>query len=153
MVEKILSVVGTVGKKLPDLPIKDAQLIFVKDKCKIALDLNGKRTFYNEIITFETEQERVELLAPISGCFYFVINTAVLWFYKDTWVQITTPPEEILFIGTELPELGSDNKLYINKEKRNISVWDENGNGYITVGEVTGRISNAEIDKLFNQGE
>ena len=122
----------------------------MKDKCKIALDLNGKRTFYNEIITFETEQERVELLAPISGCFYFVINTAVLWFYKDAWVQITTPPEEILFIGTELPELGSDNKLYINKEKRNISVWDENGNGYITVGEVTGRISNAEIDKLFN---
>lgn len=150
MAEKIISVVGTVGSKLQDLPIKEAQLIFVTDKGKIALDLNGKRKFYNEITVIETEQERVELIAPINGCFYFVLNTAVLWFYSDSWVQITTQPSEVLFIGTELPELGSENKLYVDKSKRNISVWDDSVNGYISVGEVTESVSNSEIDKIFN---
>jgi len=52
-----------------------------------------------------------------------------------------------VFIGVELPEAGSENQLYVNKNKRNISVWD-NGS-YITVGEVTDSISNEEIDALF----
>ena len=35
----VLSVCATVGSKLPDLAIKDGQLIFVQDKHKIAFDL------------------------------------------------------------------------------------------------------------------
>ena len=73
----------------------------------------------------------------------------MLWFYQDKWTQLTSVPESVLFIGTELPELelGSENKLYINKNNRNISIWD-NGT-YITVGEVTNSISNEDIDVLF----
>ena len=149
MADKIISVIGTVAKKLPDLPIQDGQIIFVKDKKKVALDLNGKRTFYNEIVTFDTAQERQDLLAPINGCFYFVINTAVLWFYQDKWVQITTTPEEVVFFGTEVPELGKGNVLYVNKSKQNISVWDEDSSSYVIVGEATGFIANEDIDKLF----
>lgn len=149
MADKIISVVGTVASKLPDLPIKDAQLIFVKDKQKIALDLGGKRTFYNEIVVIETDQERQELLAPISGCFYFVVNTAVLWFYNQKWIPITTPPEEILFIGTTFPELGSEKMLYINKEKKTISVWNVETQSYDIVSDSTIPIAEESILNLF----
>lgn len=149
MADKIISVIGTVANKLPDLPIKDGQIIFVKDKKKVALDLNGKRTFYNEIVTFEEDQERQDLLAPINGCFYFVIKTAVLWFYQDKWIQVTSTPEEVVFFGTEMPELGKANILYVSKSKQNISVWDEERGGYVIVGEATGLITNEDIDKLF----
>ena len=80
MADNKVSVIGTVANRLQNLPIRDGQVIFVKDKKKIALDLNGKRTFYNEIVTFNEDQERLDLLAPINGCFYFVIKTAILWF-------------------------------------------------------------------------
>ena len=149
MADKIVSVVGTVASRLSDLPIKDAQLIFIRDKQKIALDLGGKRTFYNQINVLETEQERVDLLAPISGCFYFVVGTAVLWYYDGNWKAVTTPPENFLFVGIELPELGVENKLYVNKHKRNISVWDDELKTYIPVGNTTDSISNEDIDKLF----
>lgn len=145
--EKILSVIGTVGSRLSDLTIKDAQLIFVKDKHKIALDLNGKRTFYNDITVLDTEPQRQDMLAPVNGCFYFVVGTAVLWFYQDEWIQVTSTPEQILFIGTELPELGSDNRLYVNTNERNISVWD--GKSYIKVGEAISTVQTEDIDALF----
>lgn len=149
MASKVISVIGTVANRLPDLPIKDGQIIFVKDKKKVALDVDGKRTFYNEIVTFNDDQERKDLLAPINGCFYFVIKTAVLWFYQDKWIPITTTPNEVIFFGTEIPELGRANILYVNSNKRNISVWDERSNSFIIVGEACGTITNEEIDKLF----
>ena len=149
MADKMISVIGTVAARLPDLSIKDGQLIFVKDIKKIALDLGGKRTFYNEIEVFESDQDRQDLLAPINGCFYFVVKTAVLWFYQDKWIQLTTPPEQILFIGTELPELGVENKLYVNKEQKNIKIWDDTLNAFVIVGEAISGISESDIDKLF----
>lgn len=147
--EKILSIIATNGNRLSDLPIsEESQLIFIQDKSKIALDFNGKRKFYNDIEVINTDQDRLDL-TPENGRFYFVVGTAVLWFYQDEWTQLTSTPENVLFIGTELPDekLGSENKLYINKNNRNISVWD-NGT-YITVGEVTSSISNKDIDALF----
>lgn len=147
MAEKVLSIIGTNSPRLSDLPISDGQLIFIQDKSKIALDLNGNRKFYNDIEVVNTDQDRLDL-TPENGRFYFVIGTAILWFYQDKWTQLTSVPESVLFIGTELPELGSENQIYINKNNRNISVWD-NGT-YITVGEVTGSISNEDIDALFN---
>lgn len=150
MADKIISVVGTVASKLPNLPIKDAQLIFVRDKQKIALDLGGKRTFYNEIIVFETEQEREDLLAPINGSFYFIVSTAVLWFYNQQWIQLTTPPEDIVCIGTELPTLGTPKAIYVNKSEQNISVWDDEEQKYLVVGEKCEGLAPSEIDLMFN---
>ena len=144
--ENILSIIATNSNRLSDLAISDGQLIFIQDKSKIALDFNEKRKFYNDIEVVNTDQDRLDL-TPENGRFYFVVGTAVLWFYQDKWTQLTSVPESVLFIGTELPELGSENKLYINKNNRNISIWD-NGT-YITVGEVTNSISNEDIDALF----
>lgn len=146
----ILSVGATVASKLPDLAIKDGNLIFVQDKHKIALDFNGKRVFYNEIEELATEGVRKNLLAPIVGRFYFVIDTAVLWSYTEGgWVQITTPPEEIVFIGTELPELGVVQTLYVDKTQKEILVWDENKQEYLVVADRSEIVSTSDIDALF----
>lgn len=145
----ILSVCATTSSKVKDLVIKDGQLIFVHDNNRIALDFGGKRTFYNQITELSSEAERQSLLAPITGQYYFVIETAVLWTFNGGWIQLTTPPEEIVFIGTELPELGVSKTLYVNKSDKYISVWDEDTNKYITVADYKEEATNQEILSLF----
>ena len=145
----ILSVVATTASRLPDLSIQNGQLIFVKDTCKIALDLNDRRNFYNQIVVLQTEQERQSLLAPISGLFYFVIDTAVLWHYEQSWIQITTSPKEIIYIGVSLPELGSVNTLYVDTALNNVSVWDDDTKKYQIVADKAEVITDDDISKLF----
>lgn len=145
----VLSVCATVGSKLSDLTIVDGQLTFVRDKHKIALDFGGKRTFYNQIEELATEQARVSLLAPVTGLFYFVIETAVLWTYQNGWVQITTPPKEIVFFGTELPELGVTKTLYVDTNKKEISVWDDETENYIVVADKTIEMTAEDVNALF----
>ena len=146
----ILSVCATVGSRLSDLVIKNGQLIFVQDKHKIALDYNGKRVFYNQIEELATDADRLAILAPVSGLYYFVIDSAVLWTYQGEWIQITSPPREVLFIGTELPELGVSKTLYVDTENKEISVWDVSSSTYIVVADSNDAISVSEIDSLFN---
>lgn len=146
----IMSVVATTASRLPDLSIKNGQLIFVKDKQKIALDLEDKRVFYNQIVVLQTETERASLLAPISGLFYFVVENAVLWTYEQHWIQITTPPEEIVFIGESIPELGNNKTVYINPSTKTISVWDSDLEEYSVVADKTEPISDDEILQLFS---
>lgn len=145
----VLSVYATVASKLVDLPIENGNLIFVKDKHKIVLDLNNKRTFYNQIEELATEEDRKSILAPVTGSYYFVINTAVLWTYQGKWIQITTPPNEVVFIGTEMPQLGSASTLYVDKDKQYIFVWDDSLKIYVAVADKTKSISNNSIDELF----
>lgn len=145
----VLSVCATTGERVKELTIKDGQLIFVQDKHRIALDFNGKRRFYNQIEELETEQERTSLLAPISGMYYFIIETAVLWTYQNGWIQITSKPEEIVFIGTEMPELGKTKTIYVDKINKEISIWDEDTNQYMVVSDCTNEITDEDIESLF----
>lgn len=149
MLKNVLSVCATRSDRLPELPIKNGQLIFIQDKCRIAFDYGDKRKFYNQIELLEADYERVNLEEPVNGHFYFVVDTAVLWFYQNDWVQLTTAPEEIIFIGTEMPELGVEKTLYVDKEKKEISVWDDGE--YIVVSDKTNvdSISESDIDLLF----
>lgn len=146
----ILSLCVTVASRLSSLTIKDGQLVFVKDKQRIAFDYNGKRTFYNQIEELSSEAERQALLAPINGLFYFIIDTATLWRYQDGWVQITATPEQIVYIGTEqMPELGNAKTLYVNKSDKVISVWDEDTNAYVIVSDYTNEVTDEDIIALF----
>lgn len=147
----VLSVCATVGSKLSDLTIVDGQLTFVRDKHKIALDFGGKRTFYNQIEELATEQARTTMLAPVTGLFYFVIETAVLWTYQNGWVQITTPPKEIVFFGTELPELGVTKTLYVDINKKEISVWNNETAGYMVVADKTIEMTADDVNALFTK--
>lgn len=144
-------VVADKSSKLSDFAIGHQQIIFLQDKRKIALDYNGKRTFYNQVEILTTDIEREELETPENGVFYFVIGKAMLWFYDSSWIPITTPPQEIVCIGTELPELGSENTLYVNKASgsESISVWDNESQSYKYIAGKAKAISASKIDALF----
>lgn len=153
-----MSVVVTTSEKLSSLLIKNGQIVFVKDKRRIALDWNDKRTFYNQITELETDYERISTSSPSNG-YYFVIDTAILWRYDNGWTQITTKPDDIVFIGAELPELGQakERTLYVDKNKKEISVYDKAADSYIVVAnkiDSSGSVSidtatNDDIDSLF----
>ena len=107
--KQVLSVIATTSERIKDLVIKNGQLIFIQDAGTIAFDFKNKRKFYNQIEELDTELARQELESPVNGVYYFVIETAVLWTYRNNdWVQITSRPQEIVFIGTEFPELGKE---------------------------------------------
>lgn len=147
----ILSAVATTGSRISDLSIKDGQLVFVQDLHRIALDFDGKRVFYNQIIELQTDQDRLGLLAPISGIFYFVIGTAILWTYKDSWIQITSPPRELINFNESKPKLGSEKTLYVSKLERTISVWDSEQSKYITIADSVDEASADDILALFKK--
>ena len=145
----ILSLYATTGEQVKNLPIKDGNFIFVQDKHRIALDFGGKRRFYNQIEELNTEAERQSLLAPITGMYYFIIDTATLWTYQSEWIQITSKPEEIVFIGATLPELGNEQTLYVNKADKNISIFDGELNTYVVVSDATQECEDSDIESLF----
>lgn len=149
MAHVVLNLVATSSTRVNSLPVKDGQLIFVQDVGKIAFDFKGKRVFYNQITELETESERYTLEEPSNG-YYFVIGTGCLWFYKNGWTQITGLPADILFIGVELPELGQENRIYVNKTEKDISVWDNETNQYIKVANYTTDATEEDIRSLFN---
>lgn len=149
----ILTLYATTGAQVKNLAIKDGQLIFIRDRHRVALDFNGKRTFYNQIEELNTEQERASLLAPVSGIYYFIIDTAALWTYQNGWIQITKRPEEIVFIGESLPELGNSKTLYVSSVDgdESISIWDEGLNAYRVVANRTYEVTIEDIENLFGQ--
>lgn len=146
--KSILSLVATSSSRIKDLIIKDGQLIFIQDVGRIAFDFKGKRVFYNQIVELDTEAERLALESPLNG-YYFVIDSACLWYYKDGWIQITDKPQDIVFIGVELPTLGQQGKLYVDTDDREISVWDEETDKYIKVSNYTEDVTDADIENLF----
>lgn len=147
LTQPVLSVCATTSSRIKDLLIKNGQLIFIQDSNRIAFDFGGKRKFYNEIITLDTDYERTSY-SSVNGQYFFIIETAVLWTYQNEWIPLTTPPEEIVFIGTELPELGKAKTLYVNK-KGGISIWDNETETYQTVADKNEYVSESEIDLLF----
>lgn len=146
-----MSVVVTTSEKLSSLLIQNGRLIFVKDKRRIAFDWNDKRTFYNQITELETDYERVSMSSPFYG-YYFVIETAILWRYDNDWIQITSKPDDIVFIGAELPELGQakEKTLYVDKTKKEISVYDKTANSYVVVANKTDSSGGGSIDTATN---
>ncbi len=141
-------VIATTGSRLKDLVIENGQLIFVQDLHRIAFDFKGKRVFYNQITELDKDTERTTMENPDYG-YYFVIDTAILWLYKDGWIQVSGTPGEVIYVGTELPELGQRNKLYVDKKEKEISVWDEETGSYTIVADCTTEISDSDIEDLF----
>lgn len=145
-----LKVIATSSSRIRDLIIRDNQLIFVRDLGRIAFDSQGKRVFYNQIVELESEADRLALANPLQG-YYFIIGSACLWHFKDGWTQITERPEEVLFVGVELPSLGQEGKLYIDTDDREISVWDDETDEYITVSNYTEEVTDDDIENLFKK--
>lgn len=149
-IKSVLKLIATTSSKIRNLTIEDGQLIFLQDIGRIAFDFKGKRVFYNQIVELDTETERLALASPLSG-YYFVIDSACLWFYQNEWIQITEKPQQVVFIGVELPELGSakEGTLYVNKVEREIAVFDSTSNEYIIVSDYTHEVTDSDIENLF----
>lgn len=151
-IKQVLSIVATTGERVKELPIKNGQLVFVQDLGRIAFDYKNKRKFYNQIEEIDTEKARQELESPVNGVYYFIIETAVLWTYRnDAWVQITSKPEEIVFVGLEFPQLGVEQTIYANTTDGNehIAVWNDELGDYQVVADKTQTISENDITSLF----
>ena len=151
--KQVLSVIATTSDRVKDLTIQSGQLIFIQDLGRIAFDFKNKRKFYNQIEELDTELARQELETPVNGAYYFIIETAVLWTYRnDAWVQITTPPSDVVFVGVEFPQLGRKQTIYTNITYGNehIAVWDESIGDYKVVADKTQMISADDISALFN---
>lgn len=136
-IKEILSVVITNNSRLKELPTKNYQLIFARDTKTIALDFNGKRTTYSQIVTLQSENERLAVLAPVKDVFYFVYETSCLWTYDSKWIQITTPPREVLFKSSttqEFPSVGNELCLYIAENENKLYRWDDTTIKYYCVG-------------------
>ena len=146
--KNVLKLIATTSSKIRNLTIENGQLVFLYDVGRLAFDYKGNRVFYNQIVELKTEAERLALESPLDG-YYFVIGSGVLWSYKAGWIQITEKPQSIEFIDVELPELGQENKLYVNKTERDISVWDEKTSKYITVANYTMDATDEDIESLF----
>lgn len=155
----ILSVCATTSSKLKDLGIKDGQLIFVHDNNQIAFDFDGKRKIYNQITELESEAERQSLLAPITGQYYFVIETTTLWTFNGGWIQLTIRPEKLDAYDEEIkkyiqktisdavndivlpfdnlflfPITGSANTIYIDTTSNKTYRWDDVNLKYYVIG-------------------
>lgn len=150
--KSVMSLVATSSSRIRDLVIKDGQLIFIQDLGRIAFDFKGKRVFYNQIVELDSEADRLALEEPLDG-YYFVIDSACLWFYKSGWIQITEKPDEIIQIDVDLPQLGQQGKLYATTKEgeEKISVWDEDSDKYIVVADKTQSMTAEEVIALFNK--
>lgn len=148
----VLKLVATTSSKIRDLTISDGQLCFLYDIGRIAFDYKGSRVFYNQIVELESESVRQSLENPLNG-YYFTIDEACLWAYKDGWIQITEKPEEIVFVGDAnlFPELGQANKIYASTTEgsENISVWSEELGKYVVVADKTQEVTDDDILGLF----
>lgn len=126
----VLSTVVTANSRLSELPLKEGQLIFVQDKNTIAFDYGGKRRLYKQIEELSTESSRTSILAPVTGQYYFVVETGVMWTYQDGWVQITSAPKDITdYADNAASTAAADAKAYADElGKRVTGDIDEDGN-------------------------
>lgn len=111
----ILNMYITKSKYLPQLSVKDGQLIFTTDGNTIALDFGGTRYFYQTIQTLATEEDRKAIVAPLSG-YYYVEGSNVLWYYSSSWTRMT--PD-----GVEPIVFGQTEEDFLRRVERMCCMW------------------------------
>lgn len=133
----IMKIYETTAAKLTSLPVVDGQMIFVRDSHTICMDLHGLRISYHDITTLDTEQARLDILAPLKS-FYYVEETHVLWSYEDAgWFQLTPDNLNPVFFGElkDFPVKGSSSTLYVDDDT--IYKWDDSLGEYLPVANMT----------------
>lgn len=137
MAAPILKVYTTISDKLNDLSVINGQLIFVSDTKTIYLDNNGVRLSYDIIQVLKTDKDRIDIKKPKEG-FYFVEDSAVLWRYKNQWVQLTrgNVPHIILIDKyIDLPSIGENDTIYSTENA--VYVWDNKDKKYVSIANKT----------------
>lgn len=120
-----LSFLATTASKIDELPIVDGQFILIKDINTIAVDMNDKRTKYEQIITLESDSDRSSILAPVNGVFYFVVETNSLWKYDQGWKMICSAQSLVPAGGSSGQVLTKQSDTNGDVSWQNPSVSDE----------------------------
>ena len=83
-------VVNTNKSALQSTPITNGRVYFVSDTKELFYDFASTRNEVKDILILEKESERTNILFAPLNKFYFVLETKLLWVYKDgTWYQIS----------------------------------------------------------------
>lgn len=75
---------------LESTAIENGAVYFVNDTKELFYDFNSQRIEVKDILILETDAERTSILFTPLNKFYFVLETTILWLYKDgTWYQVS----------------------------------------------------------------
>lgn len=121
-----ISVIATTFDKIGTIPPANGQITIATDRGLVAFDLGGSRSFIHGIKTIDWDAERRNMEDPVENQIYFVLDTAIFWRYlSGEWEQLTHKPEEVVYIGVTLPEVGKEGVLYADRGTKSIAVWDD----------------------------
>ena len=144
-----LSFLTTTASKIDELPIVDGQFILIKDINTIAVDMNDKRTKYEQIITLASDSDRSSILAPVNGIFYFVVETNSLWKYDQEWQMICSAQSLVPAGGSSGQVLTKQSDTNGDVSWQNPSVSDEQVttavNLYLEENPVSGMTAEQEL--------
>lgn len=119
-------IVKTNKSLLGTTDISNGCVYFVDDTKELFFDFDSKRSEVKDILVLEKESERTSILFVPLNKFYFILETKILWFYKDgTWYQVSqsTPPStdpssitiaDLSKISTGLSISAIDNKIVVS---------------------------------------
>ena len=82
--------VNTNKSTLQSTPITNGKVYFVSDTKELFYDFGTVRNEVKDILILEKEAERTDILFAPLNKFYFVLETKILWVYKDgAWYQVS----------------------------------------------------------------
>ena len=86
-----VSVININKSTLENTAISNGSVYFVEDTKELFYDFGSKRVEVKDILVLEKESERTSILFTPLNKFYFVLETQILWLYKDgAWYQISS---------------------------------------------------------------
>lgn len=94
-----LKLYSTTSSKLDSLDVVGGQLIVSKDSSCLYIDIDSiGRLKITDWIELETDNNRLAVLAPISGKIYYVEETNSIWKYiKGSWKCLNEVNKEEIF--------------------------------------------------------
>lgn len=86
-------------------PFSNGSLIAATDTGELYVDYNGARMRIGDVITLETEAQRLATLAPLPKL-YYVTETGKLWRFADDWVCVNPDDVEADTVKADIVQAG-----------------------------------------------
>lgn len=90
---------------IPGEPFSNGSLIAAMDTGELYVDYNGARMRIGDVITLETESQRLATLAPLPKL-YWVAETSKLWRFADDWVCVNPDAIEADTVKADIVQAG-----------------------------------------------
>ena len=106
---------------IPEEPFSNGSLIAATDTGELYVDYNGARMRIGDVITLETEAQRIATLAPLPKL-YYVTETGKLWRFADDWVCVNPDAIEADTVKAYIVQAG--------RSYYNVATINHSGNAY-----------------------